>query len=61
VYTQMDEEAKNLHMLNLEMALEDLDKIIDNMKKNDYSKEQINEYTKKRWNVWNEMYQARKL
>ena len=57
----MDEEGKKLHMTNLEMALEDLDKIIDNMKKNDYSKEQINEYTKKRWNVWNEMYQARKL
>ena len=54
----MDE--KELHLLNLEMALEDLDKIIDNMKKNDYSKEQINECVKKRWNVWNEIYQVKK-
>jgi len=51
---------KELHLLNLEMALEDLDKIIDNMKKNDYNKEQINEYVKKRWNVWNEIYQVKK-
>ena len=51
---------KELHLTNLEMALEDLDKIIDNMKKNNYSKDEINEYVKKRWNVWNEIYQVKK-
>ena len=51
---------KELPLTSLKMALDDLDKIIENMKKNDYSKEQINEYVKKRWNVWNEMYQVKK-
>tara|TARA_B100001287_G_scaffold146025_1_gene122932 strand:+ start:1752 stop:1931 length:180 start_codon:yes stop_codon:yes gene_type:complete len=50
---------KEIQLLNLEMALEDLDKIIDNMKKNNYNKEQLNEYIKKRWNVWNEIYQVK--
>jgi len=56
----MDTTEKELRIAALEMSLEDLDKIIDNMKKNDYSKEQINEYVKKRWNVWNEIYQVKK-
>ena len=42
------------------MALDDLDKIIDNMKKNNYNEKELNEYVKKRWNVWNEIYQAKK-
>lgn len=54
----MDE--KELQLLNLQMALEDLDKIIDNMQKNDYSKEKINEYIKQRWKVWNQMYMVKK-
>ena len=29
------------------------------MKKNNYNKEQLNEYIKKRWNVWNEIYQVK--
>lgn len=56
--TVMD--SKQIQLTNLELALEDLDKIIDNMKKNNYSKEELNEYVKKRWNVWNEMHQVRK-
>ena len=55
----MDMGPKEIQLLNLEMALEDLDKIIDNMKKNNYNKEQLNEYIKKRWNVWNEIYQVK--
>lgn len=51
---------KELQLVSLQMALDDLDKIIDNMKENNYSKEQINEYVKKRWNVWNEMYRVKK-
>ena len=56
--TVMD--SKQIQLTNLELALEDLDKIIDNMKKNNYSKEELNEYVKKRWNVWNEMHQVKK-
>lgn len=56
----MDSEEKRLRLEALDIALEDLDKIIDNMKKNNYSQEQINEYVKKRWNVWNEIHQVRK-
>ena len=44
---------------HLQMTLEELDKIIDNMKKNNYNKDEINEYVKKRWNVWNEIYQVK--
>ncbi len=51
---------KDFHLMNLQMALDDLDKIIDNMQKNNYNKDEINEYVKKRWNVWNEMYQVKK-
>lgn len=56
----MDSAEKKLRLEALDMALEDLDKIIDNMKNNNYSKEQINEYVKKRWNVWNEIHQVKK-
>lgn len=56
----MDTHEKTLRLEALDMALEDLDKIIDNMKKNNYNQEQINEYVKKRWNVWNEIHQVRK-
>lgn len=51
------EKAKRLEML--EMALEDVNKIIDNMQKSNYTEEQINEYNKQRWNIWNEMYKVK--
>ena len=53
----MDE--KELQLINLQMALDDLDKIIDNMQKNNYSKQEINEYIKQRWKVWNQMYMVK--
>ena len=52
-------DSKQIQLTNLELELEDLDKIIDNMKKNNYSKEELNEYVKKRWNVWNEIHQVK--
>ena len=55
----MGMDSKQIQLTNLELALEDLDKIIDNMKKNNYSKEELNEYVKKRWNVWNEIHQVK--
>jgi DNA-binding transcriptional regulator YhcF (GntR family) len=56
----MDTEEKSSKLVALEIAVEELDKIIDSMKKNNYSKEQVNEFVKKRWNVWNEIYQVKK-
>ena len=54
----MDE--KEIQLINLQMALDDLDKIIDNMQKSNYSKQEINEYIKQRWKVWNQMYMVKK-
>jgi DNA-binding transcriptional regulator YhcF (GntR family) len=51
--------TKEIQIINLEMALDDLDKIIDNMKKNDYNKTELNEYVKKRWDVWNQIHKAK--
>jgi|TARA_B110000503_G_scaffold65448_1_gene102863 DNA-binding transcriptional regulator YhcF (GntR family) len=56
----MDTHEKTIRLEALEMTLEDLNKIIDSMTKNSYSKEQINEYVKMRWQTWNEIDQVRK-
>jgi hypothetical protein len=56
----MDFEEKTLKLEALELALQDLDRIITTMKSNNYPAEQINEYVKKRWNIWNEIYKVRK-
>ena len=56
----MDLNEKLLRLQALEMAVKDLDFIITNMKKNNYPHEQINEYVKKRWEVWNELYKVKK-
>jgi hypothetical protein len=56
----MDQVEKSLKLEALEIALEDLDRIIVNMKNNDYPSEKINEYVKKRWEVWNEIYKVKK-
>jgi hypothetical protein len=55
----MEEHEKFLRLETLQMALDDVNKIIDNMQKNNYSEEQINEYNKQRWNIWNEMYKVK--
>jgi hypothetical protein len=44
----------------LELALIDLDRIIETLKTQSYPEDQINEYIKKRWSVWNEIYQVKK-
>lgn len=56
----MDYEEKRLRLEALNMALEDLNKIIDSMTKNGYSKEQINEYHSKRWNLYSQITQLKK-
>ena len=56
----MDTHEKTIRLEALEMTLEDLNKIIDSMTKNSYSKEQFNEYVKMRWQTWNEIDQVRK-
>jgi hypothetical protein len=56
----MEIHEKELKLMALELALEDLDRIIANMKANNYSTDEVNEYVKKRWNTWNEIYQVKK-
>ena len=56
----MDITEKTLRLQALELSLEDLDKIIENMQNKKYPDEQINEYIKKRWDTWNEIYRVKK-
>lgn len=56
----MDSNEKRLRLEALDIALDDINKIIDNMKKSNYSKEEINEYNIKRWQIYNEMYKVKK-
>lgn len=56
----MDEHEKASRLEMLQMALDDVNKIIDNMQKNNYTEDQINEYNKQRWNIYNEMYKVKK-
>jgi hypothetical protein len=56
----MDSNEKKLKLEGLEIALEDIDLAIKNMKENQYDEKEINEFVKKRWQIWNEIYQVRK-
>ena len=56
----MDPEEKTLRLTTLELALEELDRIIEGMKAADKPHAEVNEYVKKRWEVWNEIYQVKK-
>jgi hypothetical protein len=56
----MDSSEKAIKLEALEIALEDIDRVIENMRKNQYDHSEINEYIKKRWQIWNEIYQVRK-
>jgi hypothetical protein len=56
----MDDIEKQLQLDALDIALKDIDKIIDNMTKNNYSKEQISEYNLKRWQIYNKIYQVKR-
>jgi len=56
----MDEHERASRLEMLQMALDDVNKIIDNMQKNNYTEDQINEYNKQRWNIYNEMYKVKK-
>lgn len=57
----MDPEEKSARLELIQLGIDDLNKIIDTMTKNGYDKEQINEYYKKRWELWNEQYKVKKL
>lgn len=56
----MDFEEKTLKLTALEIALEDIDRIIETMKTKNYPSDQINERIKQRWQIWNEIYQVKK-
>ena len=56
---QMDITEKKLRLEAIEIALEDINKIIDTMEEKCYPKEEINDYYKKRWELWNEQYRTK--
>lgn len=56
----MDPYEKKLRLETLDLALQDLDRIIEAMKLQNYPQEQVNDYVKKRWDVWNEIHKVRK-
>ena len=58
---QMDPIEKQMRLETLDIALADVEKIIDTMEKKCYPKEQINEYYKKRWDLWNEKHRTNNL
>jgi hypothetical protein len=51
---------KALRLETLELALQDLDRIIEAMKNQSYPHAEVNEYVKQRWGVWNEMHKVKK-
>jgi len=57
----MDPIEKKMRLETLDIALADVEKIIDTMEKKCYPKEQINEYYKKRWDLWNEKHRTKNL
>jgi len=56
----MDADEKRLRLEALDIALDDINKIIDNMQKNNYSADEVNEYNLKRWQIYNEIYKVKK-
>lgn len=44
---------------SLEIALDDMDSVIDTMRLNNCKREEINIFIKKRWQIWNEIYQVK--
>ncbi len=56
----MDPNEKKIRLETIEMALEDIETIIANMEEKNYPKKEINEYYKKRWDLWQEAYKTRK-
>ena len=59
--TLMDPNEKKARLELIEIGLQDLNKIIDTMEEKGYAKEEINEYYKKRWELWSEQYKVKKL
>lgn len=57
----MELSEKKLKLQALEIALTDLDRIIETLKTQSYPGDQVNEYVKKRWSIWNEIHQVKKL
>lgn len=57
----MDPREKAAHLELIEIGIEDLNKIIDTMEEKGYPTEEINEYYKKRWELWNEQFRIKNL
>ena len=55
----MDPNEKKARLELIEIGLQDLNKIIDTMEEKGYAKEELNEYYKKRWELWSEQYKVK--
>jgi hypothetical protein len=55
----MDPHEKKMRLETIEIALEDINKIIDTMEEKCYPKEQLQDYYNKRWELWNEQHKTR--
>jgi hypothetical protein len=56
----MDQTEKDIRLETLDIALEDINKIIDTMEEKCYPKEQMQDYYAKRWELYNEIYKTKK-
>ena len=52
--------TKRLRLEAIEMALEDIDRIIETMQEKNYPKDELNDFIRKRWDLWNEQYKTKK-
>lgn len=55
----MDPTEKAMRLETLNIALDDVNKIVDTMEKKCYPKKEIQEYYKKRWDLWNEIHRTK--
>lgn len=56
----MTPEEKKMRLETLAIAIDDINKIIETMEDKNYPLDEINEYYKKRWDLWNEHSQTKK-
>lgn len=55
----MDEHEKKMRLETIDIALEDINRIISTMEEKNYPKEDIQSYYTKRWDLWNEAHKTR--
>lgn len=56
----MDSEEKREKSLRLKELLDSLDQTITSMKQQNFPREEIEEYVKSRWKIWDQLDKAKK-